>query len=451
MDIYRPICRYLTIPAWAIYERNPYLNELKYLNKSQYFDREQIEKKQWEMIKNMLLHAYQNTPFYRKKFDEKGIHPRKIKTWEDFLHIPFLNKKEVRNHQGSMFAPDYDKYIQFCTSGSTGIPLDGYRNKKCQNFKHATNVRSCLWAGYKLGERIYCLYGNPESKLTWKAKLRRKLLTRERFLNTLDLSEASMRDFADLLLKKPPSLLWGHAHNMYIFANFLENNGIKDIQPKGMYSAGMVLHDWERKKVEKNLNCKFQDRYGCEELGLIATECKKQEGLHINTDALYVEFVDKDGVPVSPGEPGQIVVTDLTNYVMPFIRYKMGDIGIPIDEPCSCGRTQPLIKSIEGRIADFLLTPEGKAISGISLTDHFGASIPGVAQIQVVQEKIDFLTLNIVKDDKFKESSHKIMANLVVTFFGERMKYECQFVEHIAKEPSGKYRFTICKIENPFM
>jgi phenylacetate-coenzyme A ligase PaaK-like adenylate-forming protein len=451
MDIRSLICRHFTIPAHAVYEGNSYLKDLKYLNQSQYFDPEVIKEKQWMKIKNILDHAYQNTRFYRENFDKEKINLGKVNTWNDFFQIPFLTKEEVRNHKGKMFASNYDKYIKFITSGSSGIPLEGYRNKSCQHFKQAMNVRSSQCAGYKLGERIYCLYGDPESKLTWKQKINRKFISRTGFLNTLDLSNESMMNFANLLSRKPPSLLWGHTHNMYIFANFLEKNGIENIQPKGMYSAGMVLHNYEREKVEKVFNCKFQDRYGCEEIGLIAAECKEQEGLHINTDGVYVEFVDKHGLPVSPGEPGQIVVTDLTNYFMPFIRYQMGDVGISVNKQCSCGRTQPLIKSIEGRIADFILTPEGKAISGISLTDHFGASIPGVAQIQIVQEKINFLVFNIVRDSAFDENSYRKMDNLVTTFFGKSMQYECQFVKKINREPSGKYRFTICKIENPYM
>jgi len=258
-------------------------------------------------------------------------------------------------------------------------------------------------------------------------------------------------EFADLLRKKPPSLLWGHAHNMYVFAKFLEKQGIDDIRPKGMYSAGMVLHDWEKKQVEKVFQCEFQDRYGCEEIGLIAAECKKQEGLHINTNDLYVEFIDKDGHPVAPGEPGNIVITDLSNYVMPFIRYKMNDVGILSDKMCSCGRTQPLIQKIEGRVADFLLTPEGHAISGISLTDHFGASIPGVAQIQLIQNKMDCLNLNIVKGDGFNDNSLNKIEILVQDFFGPTMKFNCDFVNKIPQEPSGKYRFTICNVDNPFL
>ena len=455
MDIYKPICKYVVIPLWAKWERTPYLQHLKYLEKSQYFSEEKIREIQWERIKRLLEHAYSNCNYYRKRFDQEGVHPDDIKSFDDYLSIPILEKENVRQFSEDLMAPNVDKYASFLTSGSTGKPLRGYRNKDCHEFKRACGRRSELWSGYDLGERIYCLYGNPENELKGlekiRAKFRRKFLQRIEVLDLLRLSEESMLDFAHKMRKKPPSLLWGHAHGLHLLAKFFEKKGIDDIRPKGMYSAGMVLHDWERKKVENVFQCKFQDRYGCEELGLIATECKQQEGLHINTDSHYVEFLGKNGRPVRPGERGLIIITDLTNLVMPFMRYKLEDVGIPSPKKCSCGRTQPLIEKIEGRIADFLISFKGELVSGISLTDHFAGHIPGVAQIQIVQEKIDLLTLNIVRTDDFGDMSKDAISHLVRKFFGEEMRFQFEFMDEIPKGPRGKFQFTICKIDHELL
>ncbi|MCK5219579.1 phenylacetate--CoA ligase family protein, partial [bacterium] len=433
----------------------PYLKHLRYLEKSQYFEEERIRDYQWKKIKKLLDHAYKNCEYYRDKFNQKGIHPNDIKSFDDYFSIPILKKEDVNTYNEKLIAPDMDKYATFLTSGSTGKPLKGYRNKDCQDFKMACGARSGRWAGYDFGERVYQLYGNPEKELKglkkFRAKFRRKLLNRIEILDLLTMTEESMLEFAKKMQKKPPSLLWGHAHGFYTLARFYEKKGINDIRPKGIYSAGMVLHDWERKKVEDVFQCKFQDRYGCEELGLIASECKKQEGLHINTDALYVEFLGKDGRPVPAGKRGKVTITDLTNMVMPFIRYDMEDVGILSKEKCSCGITQPLIKKIEGRVADFLITPENELVSGISLTDHFAGHIPGVAQIQIVQDQINLLTFRIVKDEKFNNESQQQVSNLANEFFGNQMRYEYEFVDEILNEASGKYRFTICKVKHELL
>ena len=133
---------------------------------------------------------------------------------------------------------------------------------------------------------------------------------------------------------------------------------------------------------------------------------------------------------------------------MPFIRYKLEDIVRLSDRACSCGRTQPLITTIEGRTADFLVTPEGKLVSGISLTDHFAGHIPGVAQIQLVQNHTNRLTLNIVREEDFGRESMDAINRLVADFFGPRMTHECNFVEQIAKGSSGKFRFSICNVKH---
>jgi phenylacetate-CoA ligase len=278
--------------------------------------------------------------------------------------------------------------------------------------------------------------------------MRRKYISRTEILNMLQMTEESIMSFIKKMQKRPPSLLWGHAHGLYQLAVFLEKRGINNIKPKGMYSAGMILYDWQREKIERVLNCVLQDRYGTEELGLIATECKFKEGLHINTDSHYVEFLDKDGQPVKPGTEGFIVVTDLTNKAMPFIRYKLEDIGIASTKKCSCGRTQPMIERISGRVADFLVTPQKELVSGISLTDHFAGHIPGIGQIQIIQEKINYLNLKIVKNNIYNDESTKKIKLLIQDFFGNDMGYHIEFVKNIPQESSGKYRFTICKIEH---
>jgi phenylacetate-coenzyme A ligase PaaK-like adenylate-forming protein len=455
MDFYKSICKYAVIPLWAKWEGSQHLQHLKYLDKSQYFSEKKIKELQWIKIKKLLKHAYNNSRYYKEKFDQKDIHPNDIRSFDDFLSVPVLTKKEVYKCSNDLMVPNIKKYIQVITSGSTGVPIRAWRDKKCQDFKRACGIRSALWAGHKLGERVYQLYGNPEKELKgikkFRAKFRRKLLNRIEILDLLTMTEESMLEFAKKMQKKPPSLIWGHAHGLYTFAKFLNKNGINNIRPKGIYSAGMVLHDWERKKVEDVFQCAFQDRYGCEELGLIASECKKQEGLHINTDALYVELLGKDGCPVPPGKRGKVVITDLTNMVMPFIRYDMEDVGILSKEKCSCGITQPLIKKIEGRVADFLITPENELVSGISLTDHFAGHIPGAAQIQIVQDQLDLLTLRIVKDEKFNDESRQQVSALVNEFFGNQMRYEYEFVAEIPKETSGKYRFSICNVKHELL
>jgi phenylacetate-CoA ligase len=132
---------------------------------------------------------------------------------------------------------------------------------------------------------------------------------------------------------------------------------------------------------------------------------------------------------------------------MPFIRYEVGDTAVPTDQTCSCGRTYPLLKRITGRVADYLRTPEGEWISGISLTENFATLIPGLHQIQILQEETDFLMLRIVRGPNFDDGSKRLMTELIQQRFGSRMRFVIEYVDSIEPEPSGKYRFSICRIE----
>jgi phenylacetate-CoA ligase len=211
----------------------------------------------------------------------------------------------------------------------------------------------------------------------------------------------------------------------------------------------MVLHEHERKVIEEVFGCKVTNRYGCEEVSLIACECEVHNGLHLNLDTLVVEFI-YDGKNVSAGEPGSIVVTDLTNYGMPIIRYKVGDVAIPSDRKCPCGRSFPLIEKLEGRVADYVVTPDGKLISGISLTENFAMLLPEVKQIQIIQERTDFFIFKIVKGHDPDHSFENKFASLVEKRFGKNVQHTIHYVDQIPQEASGKYRFCISKVRNPF-
>ena len=438
------------MPLWAKWENSNYLKYLTYLMESQYYSLDRIRELQWQEIKKLLKHAYIETQFYKRKFDYEGIRIEEIKNFDDFEKLPILTKIEVKNNQKELLAKNVPRYMKFLTSGSTGLPLSGYIDKEGREFKRAAGLRSVMWSGCDLGERIYCLYGNPEKEKQgikkFRAKFRRKYLQRTEILDLLNLSDESMYKFADKMKKYRPGLLWGHAHALYMLADFLENKGIDTIRPKGMYSAGMVLHKHQREKIEKVFNGILQDRYGSEEIGLIATECKRKEGLHINVDSLYVEFLDENNKPVADNKPGNIVITDLRNRCMPFIRYRIEDIGVPMNKSCSCGISQPMIQRIEGRTADFLIRADGKLVSGISLTDHFAGQIPGVKQVQIIQNELRKIEINLVKNHDFSRASKETIDRLVNEFFGTKMTYELKFLKEIPLERSGKYRFTICNI-----
>lgn len=445
--------RHLVAPAWAAWERSPYLRHYRQLLRSQFDAPEVIRRGQWESITELLNHAYYTTDFYRARLQAAGLRPEEVDSFDRFRVIPLLTKADLRSHGKEMLSgkhADVELHHKK-TSGSTGVSVEVFVDENAQQFKRGCTLRSDEWSGWRLGERTAILWGADEHpRRGWRAWLRKNLLARTMLLNTLGLTENSMGQFLATLRRRPPGLLFGHAHSLYLFSQFVQSQGQPGFRPHGIISASMVLHDWERQLIEQVFQCPVTNRYGCEEVSLIACECEQHNGLHINADGIYLEVLRPDGTPCSPGEPGMIVVTDLVNRAMPIIRYQIGDMGVLSDRQCTCGRGLPLLEKVEGRVADYVVTMGGRLVSGISLTDHFNTRIPGVVQLQIIQEEVDRFVFRIVKDVSFGAASLETLRSLVAEHFGPESRYNCEYVDRIPQEPSGKYRFCISKVKNPF-
>ena len=445
--------RHVIAPAWAAWERSPYLRHYRKLIRTQYDPPATIRLHQWKKIAAILEHAYRTTRFYRERFDAVGLRPDQIDSFERFCDLPLLTKGDLRSRGEEMHSTEMAgrELHRNRTSGSTGVSVEVLVDKAAQQFQRACALRSNVWSGWRLGERIASIWGNPQIRTDWKGRLRNALLERNyAYLDTLKMEEKSMGRFAEVLLRTPPFLLFGHAHSLHLFAEYIRTRrpNIR-IRPHAIISTCMVLHDWERRTIEKVFQCPVTNRYGCEEVSLIACECERHQGMHINADGIYLEVLRSDGTPCRPGEPGMVVVTDLANLAMPMIRYQVGDMGVLSDRQCPCGRGLPLLERLEGRIADYVVTSRGELISGISLTENFAVMVPGLAQLQIVQEDVDRFVLRIVKGSDFGHESLATIARLVNERFGA-VSYECQYVDRIAPEPSGKYRFCISNVKNPF-
>ncbi|UCF79022.1 MAG: phenylacetate--CoA ligase family protein, partial [Candidatus Eiseniibacteriota bacterium] len=329
-DFYSLIARHVVAPLWALKERSPYLKHLKYLEKSQFRPLGEVKVDQWTRLKKLLEHAYDNTPFYQERMKSSGTAPEEISSWADLERLDVLTKDDIRANGAKMLARSVpaQKLVPKKTSGSTGTPIEFFWDEDSRQWKRACAIRHDRWTGWNLGEKVGAIWGNPERRNDWRGRLRSSLLERYTWLDTLRMDEEDMMRFYRQLLEQRPTLLFGHAHSLYLFARFLGSKSLSGVRPKGIISTAMVLHDFERREIEKVFGCKVTNRYGCEEVSLIACECEEHDGLHINMDTLVVEFV-RDGRAVRAGEPGAVVVTDLTNYGMPFIRYSLGDVCVP--------------------------------------------------------------------------------------------------------------------------
>jgi len=446
MNIFEQVSRNFIIPIYNWKFGIKYKHIINFLNDSQFFSSEQIREIQWKKVKDIIEFAYFNNTFYNNHFKKANITPKDIHNLNDFSNIPLLTKEDIKNNPESLISNNYQKENMHHkrTGGSTGVPIHLYVDNYAMNFKRAAVHRHNSWANYLPGMKRASLWGDTDKTYSFSDRMYMKLYERTIYLDTLNMDDANMFKFVEKLKQFKPKSLMGHGHSLYYFTRFLLDNNIANIRFNGIISTAETLFDNERKVIEDLFGNIVFDRYGCEELSIIASECEKHEGLHINAEGLYVEVIDGDDTT-----PGELVITDLVNKGMPFIRYKIGDMATILNKPCSCGRGLPRLGKVFGRVTDILYTPEGKKISGVSILDTFVIHIKGFNQVQIIQNKIDHVLFKIVKDKYYSDNSLEKLKETVVKIFGPQMNSTIEFVDNIPKTDRGKFQFTICNIEKP--
>lgn len=436
-------------PLYEVVIGSPKRGHWQQLEKNQWLPLERQLEMQWQRLSALLNYAYRNNAFYRERFEKIGIVPADIKKPEDMAKLPVLKKKDVRAAGLRMLSNRYrpENLLKFKTGGSTGKSLEVYITEECSEMRSACARRHSRWAGWEPGEPVGAVWGNPEIPRTVKERLKSWLVGPTIYLDTMNVSEDSVKSFASEWSRVKPTLLFGHAHSLYVLAQYIRDLSINDVRPKGIVSSSMMLLPHERRYIEEVFGIKVFDRYGCEELSLIAAECEKHNGMHLNVEHLFIEFLREDDTWVQPGGTGRIAVTDLINRAMPFIRYEIEDVGVPSDRMCTCGRGSPLMESVTGRTADFLVRRDGSRVAGVSLIENTLTKIPGIIQMQIIQESLDVIRLKVVKDVEFGVDQQRTLLEYFKELFGKETVVHLEAVNEIKPEKSGKYRFSICKLE----
>lgn len=423
-------------------------NYWRELEKTQYLSEDELTKIQWQRLGSLLTYAWSNNDFHRNRFDTAGVIPTDINSPADMRKLPILTKADIRaqNHKIISRGFDVQDLLQMKTGGSTGRSLEIYLTEDCSERRNACASRHDRWSGWDLGEPIAAVWGNPHIPSSLKGKLKEWLVSPVIYLDTMCLNRQSIASFASQWDRVKPTLMFGHAHSIFILAQYVSELGIKNIRPSGIISSSMMLLAHERKFIEDVFKVKVTDRYGCEEASLIASECECHNGMHLNIEHLFIEFIKDDGSPAESGESGKIIVTDLYNQAMPLIRYQVEDIGVPTDRKCSCGRGLPLMEGVVGRVADFLRKRDGSQVAGISLIENTLTKYPGLDQLQIIQNSLDEFIVNIVPGKSFSADTVDSLSNYLLSVFDNNITIKTNLVKNIEKEASGKYRFSICRI-----
>jgi phenylacetate-CoA ligase len=456
MDINAYLAKHIVYPMGILKNRSQELDYLNEFEKSQYRSADEIRHMQLNKLNKLLKHAYRNCPYYTKLMNESGIVPEDIKELGDAARLPMLSKESIQENMTAMIAGNIpaENLIKDKSGGSTGKPLVFYYDKSRLASRQAATIRHYRWSGWDIGIKTAIIWGavrdisaNEQNTNTWKRWIKRNFLTRRLLLDASTITEQKLKDFAVQIKQFKPQIYRGYAKSMVLFARYVQDNNLEGYNPKAIITSAEVLEDHERAFLESVFHCKVFNFYGCREVAAIASECARHEGLHVNAENLLVEVV-KNNKTAGKGETGEILITDLENFAMPLIRYRIGDAGILSERNCSCGRGLPLIEKLEGRVTDFIETVEGSKISGVAICTYVITNIKGIRQVQFIQESLDRVTINIAKNHFFDQDTEKHLVKKFKDFIGTgNMTVAVNYVDEIPKTTSGKYRFVISKID----
>lgn len=445
------IVRKILFPGFRLIKGDKQYQYLKELNDNVVLLRDLLESLQWQKIQKLLNHIYHHVPYYTKRFAEHGIHPEDIKNKNDFSKIPLLTKSDIRTNAEDMIAQNFETnaLIRNSTGGSTGENLNFYNTREMKDYVAASTIRFKSWTGFRIGDREAKIWGAPFDVKNSKriASRLKNYVMNKIILSSYDLSEASMASYARILSKFKPNLITAYPTPLYEFSRFLEANHITSITPNAIICSAETLFPHQRELIEKVFSCKIYNRYGSREFGNMAQECHHHQGLHVADDRVYLEIIESDGKQAQPGEIGEVVVTDLDNYGMPFLRYKIGDLGIRSQHDCSCGVKLSMLEKIEGRIYDLVTTPAGMKISG-TYWSFLTRSVPGIKKFQVVQQRLDKITFKILVEDGFDRDVIPLLRTKIQQHCGADFDVEFQIVDEIPLTKSGKFRFVISNLPN---
>ena len=291
---------------------------------------------------------------------------------------------------------------RFNTGGSSGEPLIFFIGNERVSHDGAAKWRATRWWDVNIGDPEIVLWGSP-IELTSQDRVRqfRDALMRTKLLPAFEMSPQKVAGFIAEIQTMRPKMLFGYPSAFAHIARHAQDHDIRldNLGIKVAFVTSERLYDHQRQLIQSVFGCPVANGYGGRDAGFIAHQCPAGS-MHLTYEDIIVEIIDPEGRVLQPGESGEIVVTHLATKDFPFIRYRTGDIGVLDDQPCSCGRTLPLLKSIEGRSTDFLVAKNGTVMHGLSLI-YLVRDLPGVRQFKIVQESLDLTRIQLVTDANF--------------------------------------------------
>jgi len=420
-----------------------YYNKLNFINKSQYWDLNKLEEYQNNELEKIIKFSYENIPFYNKFFNENGLKPSHIKNKDDLKYLPIIDKKTINKNYPFFIAKNIRKRLIGRTSGSTGEPFEFQYARSLISYEHAfiSRVYDAHKSNYfKRGDGIFLrtFVGSKDEILKFDKR------TGNLYLSPFFMSKETIKNYVNIINNSSASFLSGYASSIYILAVLAQHQKLSLDKIKVFHSASEMMPKNWKQLIEKTFNIPVKEHYGMAEKVSLFHQCNKTNLFHENMEYGITEFnLNENG-------NHEVISTGLLNYVMPLIRYKVGDIASinSSSQKCACGSSLPLtVSSFQGRSNDLIKGQDGMLIPTVNFFSVI-YNYPSIKIFQIRQLKnkdiIIYLSLN--QGMKINNTQQKKLISDIKKRTGSLINIEIEISDSIEERMKGD-KFKIIRSE----
>lgn len=452
--MYESLYRNLLLPFFdGVLKGRQTVTHWRRAERTQWMLRHELEARQFSDLKNLLRHAATSCPYYEELWQTLGLDVESLRTIQDFQAWPLITRETIRQNRESMRTTKDVKRMSKATGGSSGEPLRFELDSGSNDRRTAMMWRGYHWAGGAPGTRQLYIWGSALGSVpAWK-RIKADLhhcFDNHLILSCFEFTPEKMRRHFERMNRYRADVIVAYTNPLYEFARYIQQEGLQPVTPRSIIVGAEKLHDFQRKLIEQVFQAPVFETYGSREFMLIAAECDKHQGLHLSMENLLVEVLNDDGTPTPAGKEGNVVITDLFNYGMPFVRYVNGDRAIAGFTNCSCGRGLPLLQQVVGRQLDTLDTPDGRKIPG-EFFPHLIKDFPAIRRFQVIQEQPEQITLKLVVDGgDLAPTDRENLLREIHKCAGTAVQIRLQLVDDIPLTKAGKLKVVVRSVSrNP--
>jgi phenylacetate-CoA ligase len=435
-------------PLQEYLKKHDSVRRRKQLEQSQWFSLAQLQQLQNSNLQRFIARLYQQVPYYRSLMQQRNLNVADIQTAADLTKLPFLTKSVITEQFDQLKADNAGPLKRFNTGGSSGQPLIFLLGNERVSHDVAAKWRATRWWNVDIGDKEIVAWGSPiELGAQDRARIMRDMLFRSQLIPAFDLTEQKLLAFLQHIRDNKPKMLFGYPSVYHLLAQTAQKHAIAmhDLGIKVVFVTSERLYPHQRELISSVFAAPVANGYGGRDAGFIAHECPAG-GMHLSYEDIIVEIIDSDGQVLPEGQAGEIVVTHLATSAFPFVRYRTGDIGTLSNEGCSCGRSMPLLQSIEGRSTDFVVAADGTMMHGLALI-YILRDIDGISAFKIIQQTVQLTTVELVWQQG--ELPHTIRQQIISGLqarLGQDVQIQVRQCAEIMPEKSGKYRYVISKV-----